>query len=339
MPVPVSVFTPAQSGLICGYLFDASGQGQSLDLEQAASWLGDETPDEGAFVWLHFNAANVSSERWLRDNLEQSEHCFEALLEGVRSTRLEVVDDALVAVVNDVVFDFTLRDTLQVATLWMRVERRRVISVRLQPLRAIDRLRIAVKRGEAFPTPLSLVDHLLRDQADVLIAILRDVARKVDSVEDSLHAGRITRQRRQLGMWRRDLLRLQRLLAPEPSALFRLLSRPPAGLGPQDWGELRQSTEEFALVLRDLSAQQERIKLLQEELAAAVDERTGRTLFVLTAVTVVALPMNVIAGLFGMNVGGIPFSDDKAGFWTMLGLVVVASAVVAWVLFRGRDDS
>ncbi|MEW6560594.1 MAG: CorA family divalent cation transporter [Pseudomonadota bacterium] len=256
----------------------------------------------------------------------------------MRSTRLEVVDQALVAVVNDVVYDFAQRESLQVATLWMSVERHRVISVRMQPLRAIDHLRIAVKAGESLVSPLALVDHLLRDQADVLIAILRSTASKVDAIEDQLMAGRLGRRRLQLGALRRNLLRLQRLLAPEPAAMFRLLSRPPRSLGPQNWDELRQSTEEFSLVLRDLAAQQERIKLLQEEVAAGIEERTGRTLFVLTAVTVVALPMNVIAGLFGMNVGGIPFADDRAGFWTMLGLVVAASALVAWLLFRGRDD-
>ena len=338
MTIPVSAFAPDQSGLICGYLFDAQGQGQPLDLQQAGRWLHDEAPADGAFVWLHFNAANVTAEKWLQANLEQAGHCFEALREGVRSTRLEVVEQTLVAVVNDVVYDFAQRESLQVATLWMSVERRRVISVRLHPLRAIDRLRIAVKAGERFTSPLALVDHLLRDQADVLISILRNTAGKVDAVEDHLHAGRLGRKRVQLGALRRDLLRLQRLLAPEPAAMFRLLNRPPASLGPQDWEELRHSTEEFSLVLRDLAAQQDRIKMLQEEIAAGIEERTGRTLFVLTAVTVMALPMNIIAGLFGMNVGGIPFSDDRAGFWTMVGVVLVVSGFIGWLLFRNRED-
>lgn len=339
MTVPVSVFAPGQSGLICGYLFDAQGRGQALDLYQAERWFGDAAPTDGeSFVWLHFNAANVTAEKWLLANLPHAAHCFETLREGVRSTRLEVVDQALVAVVNDVVYDFAQRESLQVSTLWMSVERRRVISVRMQPLRAIDRLRIAVKAGETFPSPLSLVDHLLRDQADELIAILRGAASKVDAIEDQLLAGRLGRRRVQLGALRRNLLRLQRLLAPEPAAMFRLLSRPPQSLGPQDWEELRHSTEEFSVVLRDLVAQQERIKLLQEEIAASIEERTGRTLFVLTAVTVVALPMNVIAGLFGMNVGGIPFAEDKAGFWTMVAVVLMASGLLAWLLFRQRDD-
>jgi zinc transporter len=71
----------------------------------------------------------------------------------------------------------------------------------------------------------------------------------------------------------------------------------------------------------------ERVKILQEELAALLTERTNRTLFILTVVTVLALPFNVIGGLFGMNVGGIPFADHPGGFWVVVALVSVFTLV------------
>jgi len=127
---------------------------------------------------------------------------------------------------------------------------------------------------------------------------------------------------------------LQRLLAPEPAALFRLLRQPPPWIRAQDLDELRQATEEFSLVIRDLSALQERIKLLQEEIAAQVSEQTNRTLFTLTMVTVLALPINIATGMFGMNVGGIPLADHPHGFLIVLFLVGVFTAVAAWWTFR-----
>jgi zinc transporter len=66
----------------------------------------------------------------------------------------------------------------------------------------------------------------------------------------------------------------------------------------------------------------ERVRLLQEELSAHLNEQTNRTLFVLTVATVLTLPMVIIPGLFGMNVGGVPFKDHPAGFWVVVGLVV-----------------
>ena len=135
------------------------------------------------------------------------------------------------------------------------------------------------------------------------------------------------------GALRRVLVRLQRLLAPEPAALFRLLSRPPAWLGEEDQQELRQAAEEFSTAVADSAALGERVKILQEELSALIGERSNRTLFVLTVVTVLALPFNVIGGLFGMNVGGIPFADSPAGFWLIVLLVGASTTAVAlWAL-------
>ena len=92
------------------------------------------------------------------------------------------------------------------------------------------------------------------------------------------------------------------------------------------------------MVLRDMQALQERIKLLQEEIAANVNEDNGRSLFVLTVVTVLALPINILAGLFGMNVGGIPLAEDRHGFWVVVAIVLSFTAVAAWAAFRRRKD-
>jgi zinc transporter len=99
---------------------------------------------------------------------------------------------------------------------------------------------------------------------------------------------------------------------------------------------MRQSTEEFSLVVRDVAALEERIKLLQEEIAAQVGEQTNRSLFALTMVTVLALPINITTGFFGMNVGGIPLAENDRGFFVVVLLVVVLTAVAAWIAFRNR---
>ena len=57
--------------------------------------------------------------------------------------------------------------------------------------------------------------------------------------------------------------------------------------------------------MADSAALGERVKVLQEELAGLIGDRSDRTLFVLTVVTLLALPFNVVGGLFGMDVASI----------------------------------
>ena len=73
-------------------------------------------------------------------------------------------------------------------------------------------------------------------------------------------------------------------------------------------------------------------------MAAFVNEQTNRTLFVLTVVTVLALPINLVAGLFGMNVGGIPLAQHPYGFFLVVSPLLVLTAFLAyWGLGRRRD--
>jgi len=326
------------SGLICGYLFAENQPAQPLDAAAAALWLQTrQATASREFVWLHFSLSNVNSEKWLGEHLPLPGHYRETLREGPGSTRIEQADDCLIAVINDVIYDFSF-DASQIATLWMCVDRNFVVSSRLHALRSIDRLRLSVKAGEQFASPVSLLAHLLRDQAEVLQQIGRQVAGQVDHIEDSLLSGRGDIQRGKLGAQRRLFVRLRRLLAPEPGALFRLLNRPPAWFNDDDTQELRAATEEFSAVLNDLSALQERTKLLQEEIVAHTTEQTNRSVFMLTVVTVLALPINIVAGLLGMNVGGIPLAQNEHGFWIIALIIASFTVIAAWFAFFKQRD-
>jgi Mg2+ and Co2+ transporter CorA len=165
----------------------------------------------------------------MRRTLALPDEYYEARRSPTRSTRIEQVEDCLVEVVNDVLYDFT-DDGSQIATLWVCARPGLVVNARLHSLRSIDRLRASVRSGECIDSPVALLAHLLRDQADVLHGIERDATVRVDRIEDGLLAGATAPARGTLGSLRRVLIRLSRLLAPEPGALFRLLNRPPSWL-------------------------------------------------------------------------------------------------------------
>ncbi|MFD0668573.1 CorA family divalent cation transporter [Ramlibacter sp. MAHUQ-53] len=50
------------------------------------------------------------------------------------------------------------------------------------------------------------------------------------------------------------------------------------------------------------------------------------------------MPINIVAGLFGMNVGGIPLADDAHGFWVIAALLAFFAIGATWLVARRRDD-
>jgi len=79
----------------------------------------------------------------------------------------------------------------------------------------------------------------------------------------------------------------------------------------------------------------ERTRLLQEEIASRLGEATNRNLFVLSVLTATFLPVTLITGIFGMNVGGLPgLHGDHAFWWVMLLILASGAATLAAFFWR-----
>lgn len=336
MNIKISTYGSDKTGLVYGYLFSPDKKGLPIESDDAKEWIRRKLIDKtksSEFLWLHFNLTNIATEDWLKQNLELSESFYEAIKIGSRSTRIDYSDNTLIAVINDLLYDFSFNAS-DISTIFLSVSHNLVISARSKPLRSIEKLRASVNAGELFDSTTELLAHLLRDQADIVVEIVRETTTRVDEIEDKILAGTLGTKRADLGAIRRMLVRIQRLLAPEPAALFRLLHYPPEWMTESDVRELRQSSEEFSAVINDMGGLHERIKLLQEEIAALVNEQNNRSLLYLTIVTVLALPINIAAGLFGMNVGGIPYENNPSGFWIITAQLAFVTILAVWIIFN-----
>ena len=322
-------------GLVHGSLLCPGQPTRQVTTAEALRWLALPAAEQGqGFLWLHFALSNSGTVPWLNANLALPESIVRSVQGDEAYPRLEFTGGLVLAVIKDVVYDFSLRIS-EISTLFGILSSKFLITLRNKQLKTVERLRQAVRSGEEFRSSTELLARLLLHQADVLEGIQRETNAKVDAMEDSLLANRRLSASSELATLRRVLVRLQRLLSPEPAALYRLVNRPPDWMVKADLDGLREAVEEFSVVIGDLRALNERIKLFQEELSVREAERTNRTLFTLTLVTVLAIPFNVIGAMFGMNVGGIPFNQDPLGFWEVVGIVVVVT-VAAFFVFRRR---
>src|SRR5262249_3552259 len=155
-------------------------------------------------LWLHFSLSNAGSEPWLKRYLSLPDSFYESLHSDVDATHLEQEGDSLVARVHDVLFDFTF--DAPVATTTLCVKPGVLVSAHARPWRSIDQLRLAVKAGQVFRSPIEILAHLLRDQANVLVDIVRRSKKRMAPMEEQLLAKRISVSRTELGSLRRMLV-------------------------------------------------------------------------------------------------------------------------------------
>jgi magnesium transporter len=73
---------------------------------------------------------------------------------------------------------------------------------------------------------------------------------------------------------------------------------------------------------------------LEDSNESVLSHRTNDVLRVLTAISVVVLPLTLIASIWGMNVG-VPGEQSMTGFWVVIGVMVAMLAGMLWY-FRRR---
>jgi zinc transporter len=318
------------TGLVCGYRVDASGNMRDLSWAEMDSAMADEDN----VVWLHFNQADARVRDWIESTSHLPSAAKTILLGTDSHMRIEVCGSGLAGVVGDLHHEFAEKSD-QLGVLRLYLDNRCLVSTRRHPLEAIDKLRRAIGDGLRVDRPITIIAQFLHHVTDTLGDLLIELAGDVDELEDQLLAGRIGNNTPELARIRRIAVRLRRHMVPQQHALVSLLSRMPTWIDEGDAAGLRGAIERLAALGHDLDLVQERARLLGDQISGRLAEATNRNLYILSIVTTIFMPMTLVTGIFGMNLGGLPGLQDPMGFWYGI-LIMLVLGLVALVLLRRR---
>ncbi|HET9958898.1 MAG TPA: CorA family divalent cation transporter [Polyangiaceae bacterium] len=280
-------------------------------------------PRDEAPLWLHFSLLDNRSRRYLRDHVELPEEAREALLGPDARARAQAFSNGFVVFLGDFHRDFS-SDPEAFGALRVYVSPYLMLTCRKHPLKSVERIHAKIHHGDIeADSPLELFDRLLACLVEGFVSLASDLADSLDDAEDRILAGRIEDHASQLGQMRRLLARLRRYAGANRTALAHLPEHIAGWTTPEERLRLREIIDRFDSVGQDLDLVTERARLLQEEIAARLNEATNRNLYVLSIVTVAFAPITLITGVFGMNVGGLPFSVSHGGFWVVVCLMVI----------------
>jgi len=317
------------SGLICGYILRSDGSLHHLHWHEVDTIIGE--PD--ANIWLHFNLADLRAKRWIETCAAIPRAAKQILLGTSNQMMLEPVEHGLVGVLGDLHHEFDT-DPSKIGVLRLYLDNRLLISVRRHPLKSIDSLRRSVADGVPAAKPISLVIRLLHHLSETFGATITELGETTDRIEDRILDNHISNESNELGRARQLIVRLRRHLVPQRHALISLLSRLPSWLSADETTALRQAVERLDMLGHDLDLVQDRARLLQDELANKQAERTNHNLYFLSIVTAIFMPITLITGVFGMNVGGLPGLQSNEGFigviLLMLITVIVSMCLLYW---------
>lgn len=315
-------------GLLHAFVLDGQGGARSLEWDQ----LEVLELAEQESLWLHWDRAHPQTAAWLRAQSGLSEFSCDLLLEeNTRPRLLTLPEHELLLFLRGVNLN-PGADPEDMVSVRIFADARRVISLRLRPLRATEELIALLEKGQGPRSSADLVLQLAHHMTDRVDGLTDELSEQLDGQEEQLDGdARFMPDHGLVLHVRRRAAGLRRFLAPQRD-IFAQLTR--NGFGDSDqWNELNNRLTRY---LEELEMIRERVGLVLEAEHRRMSEKMNRAMYLLGVTTVFFLPMSFLTGLLGINVGGIPGADSQYGFLLICAILGSVGALQWWLFRRWR---
>jgi zinc transporter len=307
------------------------GLGQALrDFAEADVAAGDAD-----FVWVHLDLRDFAAQAWLRRRPWPPE-IGEMIVAPIQRGRLFTTPDLVYGHLRD------FRDqpgavTLQAGSLCVAVSRTLIVTGRRIPLLSVDELRRRVEARTALPaSPFGLITEFFKALNDIGEGLLQDADERLGAMGSMVLRRDGAGHRDDILEMRSQSIQVARDMTYKRTAMLELARERPAFIPAEEFDRFGRQIHRYAALVEDAQDYADHCQFLLEELRAQVEEETNRNLYILTMCSLIFLPATLIASIWGMNVGGVPFSGSPNGFWVVGGLITAVFVLVAIVLFRLR---
>ena len=216
--------------------------------------------------------------------------------------------------------------------LWL--EPGRIITVQGRPMLALGDVLNLVEEGRGPHDVGSFLALVLRHVLNRLDPVLDELTETGDGLEDEVLNRPMPGLRRRVGMHRRQCIQLRRHLAPMRELATALSLEEHELLESPVRRQLHESSDRLIRLVEDLDALRERALVTHDELAAGLGDRINTTMFRLSLIAAVFLPLSLLTSLLGINVEGIPFAKRPWAFGAVCLLLVLAGGLGALLVKR-----
>src|SRR4051794_38040104 len=291
--------------------------------------------------WIKIDRAGALEQTWLEENFDFHALDYEDVLSRNQRPKIDVYDDYLFIVLQFPIFDRSAR-RLGAGELDLFVGADFLITIPNQPLQPVEYLFERCRQKEEIREQLFsrgsgyLLYRLVDDGFDYCFPMLRKIGNKLDALEAEIFEGRSEEIVRDISNVKQEIINFRKVIRPQRPVL-------------RDLEKVKQrylaSDLDLEIYFDDIVDAHERIwdmlenykevaEALEETNESLISHRLNDILRVLTAISVVILPLTLIASVMGMNTW-VPSEGHEAGFITVLALMaIILIAMVAY--FRRR---
>lgn len=303
--------------------FAANGKGAGAVVELSRTPSGTDA----AYTWVHLRREAPGTLQWLADNGIDPNVIAALTAEETRPRCTPFGHGAVVTLRGVNLNPGEAPEDMVSIRLW--IEETRIVSVWIRPLKAVSDVQDALWRGKGPLDPGDLVGKLalrLADRAEPTVAALNE---RLDALEEAATTDWVAAHG-DLNDIRRAATILRRFMFPQRDALSTLEIEDLPWFSKPRRARLREATDRVTRLAEELDAIRDRAQVVHDAFMAERADRMNRQMLILSVAAAIFLPLGLVSGLLGMNVGGVPGQDSPYGFLVTCALLVAIAAGQLW---------
>ncbi|WP_223668824.1 zinc transporter ZntB [Kangiella shandongensis] len=304
------------------------------DISDGGALLTEGKSEEKAYRWYHMNYSVDEDRDWLSSRKDINDLFKEQLLKAETRPTFYQEESSILVCLRGVNLDpeSAPEDMISIR-LWMNQDT--VITSTNRNSLSLQDIHKSLQNSLGPKSPGEFVAILIERLALRIEEFFEQFEEELDRQEDNIEQADSREAGVDLGGLRRQAATVKRYLTPQKEALDKLQRTDSRLFSPQALENMKDDRDKFARLLEDLELSRERSMALQEQLLARIGYEQNNRLYVLAIISAIFLPLTFLSGLLGMNVAGLPGTEDSYAFWIVSGIcLLIGIGLMFWFKYK-----
>jgi magnesium transporter len=288
--------------------------------------------------WINIERPRPVDLAWLQERFEFHPLDYEDVVSRNQRPKVDAYDEYLFIVLHFPRYDKQV-GRLNAAELDLFVGPDYLITLQNEPLQPIEYLFERCRTSEELRESLFskgsgyLLYKIVDDCVDSQFPMLRKIGNKLERIEEEIFEGNSAEVVRDISNVKQEIINFRKIVRPQRPAFSDLESNGMRFMAEELYYE--DITDASERVWDMLENYKEVVEALEDTNESAIAHSTNETFRVLTAISVIVLPLTLVASIWGMNVG-VPGEQSRTAFWVILvAMVLLLGGMVAYFRRRG----
>jgi len=318
------------NGLLHALVLDENGGARSI---QSTQDLNNWQPSQGK-LWIHMDYSQKEAVAWLKSQSHLTEFELDSLIADETRPRITPTTNGHMLFLRGVNLN-PAQSPEDMVSIRLFISESVVITTRKRRLLSIQDI-LELFNTNKGPCSISelvcTITHKLTSRMQTVIDSLDET---LDEFEEEIDEPSKKFDNQGLSQLRRQTIALKRYLKPQKDALSSMVNKHYPWLLDDDKAKLNETTNLLIRYLEELDSSIERAQIIQQTITNQVSEQLNQRMYVMSVVAALFLPLGFLTGLLGVNVGGIPGTENPYAFSAFVIFLIVLTGGIA-VYFKNK---